>query len=325
MERVGVVVHPTRPVLDSLEVVERWAAEHGLEVVRLGSDEPLAPASGPASHTDVIVALGGDGTILKALHKATALKAPVLGVAYGSLGALTTVPREGLRDGLERFAAGAWRARTLPGLEIRAGGTHLGCAFNDLVLSRGRGTQLLVYVWMDGELYARVAGDGLIVANPLGSSAYSMAAGGSLLAEGVDAFLCTPLAMHGGCAPALAVAGTSVVTLELHPTHSGYYLDVDGFAVPTEALRFEIARRPAHGTLVTFDDTGTSLTRLRARGLISDSPRVVGKEQLREQLEETLSHSGDHPPADDPLPELERLEQAEPAEHPRAERGRRER
>src|SRR5262249_6075952 len=129
MERVGVVVHPTRPVFDSLEVVEQWAAEHGLEVVRLASGEPRAAPSEADGHMDVIVPLGGDGTILKALHKAAALNAPVLGVAYGSLGALTTVPREALRAGLDRFAAGAWRARTLPGLEIRAGGSYLGCAF----------------------------------------------------------------------------------------------------------------------------------------------------------------------------------------------------
>jgi NAD+ kinase len=211
----------------------------------------------------------------------------------------------------------------LPALEIRAGGRHVASAINDGVISRGRGTQLLVDVRVDGELYARLAGDGVIVATPLGSSAYSMAAGGSLLAEAANAFLCTPLAMHGGCAPPLAVAGASVVTLDVHPGHSGYYLDVDGFAVPTDALRFEVTTRAAYATLVGFDAATTALSRLRARRLIIDSPRVAGQDRLRALLQAAPSDSGQHPAADDPLSELERLEQSEPPEHPRTERGRR--
>jgi NAD+ kinase len=326
MERVGVVVHPTRPVLDSLEVLERWAADHGIELVQLATaEQPHVEPAGEVVSSDLIVALGGDGTVLKALHKSALAKAPVLGVAYGSLGVLTTVPRGELRAGLDRFAAGDWRARALPALDIRAGGRHLASAINDLVISRGRGTQLLVDVRVDGELYVRAAGDGVIVATALGSSAYSMAAGGSLFAEAADAFLCTPLAMHGGCAPPLGVAGSSVVALDVHPGHSGYYLDIDGFAVQTAALRFEVTRRSGYATLVAFDGTGTALSRLRARGLVSDSPRVLGQDRLRAQIQEALSHPGEHPAADDPLSELERLEQAEPAQHPRAERGTRQR
>jgi NAD+ kinase len=290
MERVGVVVHPTRPVLDSLEVVERWAAERGFELVQLAvGEQPRVAPAGEVVHSDLVVALGGDGTILKALHKSAAARVPVLGVAYGSLGALTTVPRGGLRAGLDRFAAGDWRARELPALEVRAGGELLARAINDLVIARGRGTQLLIDVHMDGELYTRLAGDGVIVATPMGSSAYSMAAGGSVLAAGADAFLCTPLAMHGGSAPPLVVAGASAVTLDVHPGHSGYYVDVDGFAVATDALRFEVTRGSAYATLVAFSDTDTALSRLRARGLIADSPRVLGQERLSAEIDDARS------------------------------------
>jgi hypothetical protein len=130
--------------------------------------------------------------------------------------------------------------------------------------------------------------------------------------------------MHGGCAPPLVVAGASAVTLDVHPGHSGYNLDVDGFAVPTEALRFEVSRRAAYATLVAFDDTSTALSRLRDRALIIDSPRVLGQERLRAQIDAARSDPRDHPAADDALSELERLEQSEPAQHPRSERGGRE-
>src|SRR5437588_2856481 len=110
MERVGLVVHPTRRVLDAVEVVESWTADRGLELVQIATGEqPRVAPAGEPSACDLIVALGGDGTILKALHASAGARTPVLGVAYGSLGALTAVPADELRAGLDRFAAGAWR------------------------------------------------------------------------------------------------------------------------------------------------------------------------------------------------------------------------
>jgi NAD+ kinase len=286
MERVGVLVHPTRPVHDALEVLKSWTAERGLDLVQIptGEQPPVAPP-GEVSACDLITALGGDGTILKALHAAARTGTPVLGVAYGSLGALTTVAQPQLRTGLDRFAAGDWRPRRLPALAVGAADAHLASAINDLVLVRGGGTQLILDLCVDGELYVRMAGDGIVVATPLGSSAYSMAAGGSLLAAGTTAFVCTPVAMHGGCAPPLVVADDREVTLEVHPGHGGFHLDIDGFRVETEAQRFAVRSEHAYATLVALDDSRTGLPALRERGLISDSPRVIGRDRRAPQVE----------------------------------------
>jgi NAD+ kinase len=286
MERVGLVVHPTRHVLDAVELVEGWTRDRGLELVQIptGEQPPVAPP-GEVGACDVIVALGGDGTILKALHLSAPARTPVLGVAYGSLGALTTVPRDELSTGLERFAAGDWHARELPALIVRAADAQVAAAINDLVVARGRGTQLMLDLCVDGQLYVRLAGDGMVVATALGSSAYSMAAGGPLLAADADAFVCTPLAMHGGSASPLVVAGDGEVTLELHPSHSGYYVDVDGFPVDTESRRFQVRREHAYAMLVALDDGGAGVETLRARGLISDSPRVIGQDRLAADME----------------------------------------
>jgi NAD+ kinase len=280
MERVGVVIHPTRAVVDALQVVESWTTDRGIELVQIpaGQQPPVAPP-GEVSAGDLIVAIGGDGTILKALHASSGKRTPVLGVAYGSLGALTAVPVDALTGALDRVAAGEWRARELPALVVRAGEARIAAAVNDLVVARGRGTQLLLDVCVDGELYVRLAGDGIVVATPLGSSAYSMAAGGSLLADGADSFVCTPLAMHGGCAPPLVVGAGGEMTLELHPGHSGFYVDVDGFAVETDARQFAVTREHPYATLVDLGDARTSLPSLRARGLIADSPRVLGQDR----------------------------------------------
>jgi NAD+ kinase len=279
MERIGVHVHPTRRVDDALEILRDWTLERGLELVQIPSgDQPTVAQTGEVTACDLIAALGGDGTILKALHASARTRTPVLGVAYGSLGALTTVPADDLHAALERFAAGEWHARRLPALDVDSEDARLVSAINDLVLARRGGTQLILDLCVDGELYARLAGDGLVIATPIGSSAYSMAAGGSLLAAGTNAFVCTPLAMHGGCAPPLVVAGDSEVTLEVHPGHGGFNVEVDGFRVETDAERFAVTSESAYATLVVLDDSRTGLPRLRARGLISDSPRVAGAE-----------------------------------------------
>jgi NAD+ kinase len=279
MERVGVLVHPTRPVQDAVEIVRCWTEDRGLRLVQIpaGEQPPVAPA-GEVSACDLVVALGGDGTMLKALHAAARTGTPVLSVACGSLGVLTTVPESELRAALVRFAAGDWQARHVPALDVGAGGAHVAWAINDLVLARRGGTQLVVEVWVDGELYVRMAGDGIVVATPVGSSAYSMAAGGSLLAAGTNAFVCTPLAMHGGCAPPLVVSDDQEVTIEIHPGHGGFDLEVDGFGVETEAHRFSVSSERAYATLVVLTGSRSGLPWLRERGLISDSPRVVARQ-----------------------------------------------
>jgi NAD+ kinase len=286
MECVGVIVHPTRPVRDALEVLKRWTQDRGLRLVQIRTGEqPWVAQPGEVTACDLITALGGDGTVLKALQAAGETQTPVLGVACGSLGALTTVTENELRTGLDRFAAGEWLARNLPALALAAEGRQLARAINDLVLARRGSTQLVVDVSVDQELYVRLAGDGIVVATPLGSSAYSMAGGGPLLAAGTNAFVCTPLAMHGGCAPPLVVPDNRAVRLEIHPGHGGFDLEIDGFRLDTEAQRFSVRSQYACATLVALDDSRSGLPWLRERGLISDSPRVAARERSALQAE----------------------------------------
>jgi NAD+ kinase len=276
MERVGVVVHPTRAVADAVEVLRRWTEERGLELVQVATgQQPVVAPAGEVGAEDLIAALGGDGTVLKALHAAHATGTPVLGVAYGSLGALSAVPQAALRAGLDKFASGDWSAQRLPALEVAASGERLSCAINDVVLIRRGGTQLMIDVAVEGDLYARVAGDGIAIATSLGSSAYSMAAGGPLLAPPTNNFVCTPLAMHGGCAPPVVLGERQSVTVRVHPSHGGFELDVDGFKLETEANEFRVSCEGSYATLVGLDGSCGGLTRLRDRELISDSPRIV--------------------------------------------------
>ena len=282
--RVALVVHPTRSVAVPLEQLERWAEETGGEVIQIpavsGPDRSVAP-HGELASGDLVVALGGDGTVLAALRAAAHVGAPVLGVACGSLGALTAVPADQIADALERFRAGDWTPRLLPALSVRPADAPETWAVNDFVVARHGAGQVAIDVWVGDELYARVAGDGLIVATPLGSSAYSMAAGGPLLVAGTQALVCTPLAMHGGSAPPVVVPAPSAVRVQVHPNFAGFDVELDGRPYPLEALDYRISLHDEKLTLVAFGELGFGVTALRKRGLITDSPRLLARDARR--------------------------------------------
>jgi NAD+ kinase len=267
-------------VRGAVETLERWTATHGVELIHVqaGDRQPSVTPSVDVRACDLIAAIGGDGTVLAALHAAARTDTPVLGVACGSLGALTTVSAAELRAGLDQVAGGEWWPRRLPALVVRAAEARAAFAINDLVLVRRGGNQLVVGVSVDDELYVRMAGDGVVVATPVGSSAYSMAAGGSLLVAQTNAFLCTPLAMHGGCAPPLVVPADGRVVLDVDPGHGGFELEMDGRRVESTARRFEVSIEAGYATLVGLGDPDSGLSGLRRRGLITDSPRVLARD-----------------------------------------------
>jgi NAD+ kinase len=278
MERIALVVHPTRPVSEAQATLERWAGEHGLPVFqppRVGSwDRQVAPPE-ELARGDLIVALGGDGTALAALRASAPFDAPVLGVACGSVGALTAVEADRLGGALERVASGDWSERRIPALAIEPDGGPGEWAINDFVVRRRLAAQVIADVSVDDELYVRLAGDGLIVASPLGSSAYSMAAGGPLLTSDTPAVVCTPMAMHGGHAPPLVVPASSTLQVRIHPTFAGFDIEIDGDVQPLEALDYRLSLHDAKVTLVSFGEPGRGIAGLRERRLISDSPRAL--------------------------------------------------
>jgi NAD+ kinase len=279
LRRVALVVHPTRDITLAVDALERWTAEQGLEMVQLAADggnRRIAPA-GTVEAADLVVALGGDGTMLAALRAAAPTGTPVLGVACGSLGAMSAIGGDHLGVALDRFRAGDWTVRSLPALSVQSA-AGADWAVNDFVVVRRGAGQIAAEIRVDDELYARLAGDGLIVATALGSSAYSMAAGGPILAGGTAAFVCTPMAMHGGSAPPLVVPADATLTVDVEPGHEGFDVEIDGRTRASAERRHRIALHPEKLSVVTFAPVGRGLTGLRGRGLITDSPRILARD-----------------------------------------------
>jgi NAD+ kinase len=281
--QVGVVVHPRRNVDVALAATRGWASRHGIAVGQVpipGQTRPVAEPVDVAA-CDLVLALGGDGTALAALHVAALASRPVLGVACGSIGVLTSVSADRLPSALERVAAGDWTPRRLPGLDIAARSHDERVAINDFVAIRDGTGQVITELTVDDELYARTAGDGVVIATPLGSSAYTMAAGGPILMPGTEGMVVTSLAHHGGVSPPLVVAPDSRIGLSVEPGYGGGRFEVDGQALAVPAREVTISLRRGYATLVTLADEEPLLTGLRRRGLLVDAPRILARDARR--------------------------------------------
>jgi NAD+ kinase len=274
--QLGLVVHPTRSLERVLEELKGWATGRCAvgQVPVAGQTREVAEPVAPED-CDLLVALGGDGTTLTALHAGAPSSRAVLGVACGSVGVLTSVAGDRAIEALQQVEAGSWTPVDVPGLEVAGSGDRVETAINDLTVIRDGPGQLLVSVVVDDVLYARVAGDGLVVATALGSSAYTMAAGGPILAPGVDGLVVTPLAPHGGSTPPLVVGADSRIALTIDPGHGGVRHEIDGRLASLDGELLTVRARPSYATLVRLADEEPRLSGLRRRGLVVDSPRVL--------------------------------------------------
>jgi len=286
-DRIGLVVHPRRELGRALGTVREWAERQGTELIQVdlpGQEQEVAPR-GDVGACDLVMALGGDGTTLAALRAAAAHRRPVMGVACGSLGALTTVTTDDLEDALDHVARGDFEQRPLPALVAEQDGEEL-TALNDLVLVRAGAGQVMYEVQVDGERFIRLAGDGLVAATPLGSSAYTLAANGPMLA-GAAGLVTTPLSPHGGVCPPLVTGADTRVTILLDTGNGGARIELDGQVHADlgqrEQATFELRFDPEFATLVSLGEEESVIAGLRRRRILMDSPRVLARDDREAQ------------------------------------------
>jgi NAD+ kinase len=280
-QQLGLVVHPTRSLDTVLETTAAWARAHGAKVGQVmipGQTRHVADPVDP-SDCEILLSLGGDGTALHALHAGAPAERPVLGIACGSVGVLTSVTGDDVGWALDQFAERRWCARAVPGLAIASSYEPVEVVINDMTLIRDGPGQVVIAIAVDDVLYVRVAGDGVVVATALGSSAYSMAAGGPILAPGVEGMVVTPLAPHGGSAPPLVTAPRSTLRLEVEQTYSRVRYDVDGRSMPRPGDVLTVRYQPEYAVLVELAEQESRLSGLRQRGLVRDGPRVLVRDR----------------------------------------------
>lgn len=153
-----------------------------------------------AHAADLLMVFGGDGTMLRVAHEIAGATTPILGINAGALGFLTGVPAHQLRTALKQIRDRQARLESRPLIEARVradGHTASFKALNDFVIARSATARLIeLEVSVDDEVLTRYRGDGLIVASPTGSTAYSLAAGGAIVSPSADVFALTPICPH---------------------------------------------------------------------------------------------------------------------------------
>jgi NAD+ kinase len=242
--RAGVVVHGRPETLgDASERLARAAAELGVEVVPIGMNENAATAC------DLVVALGGDGTMLRALHRLLGQGVPVIGVNFGRIGFLTSIAGSDLEAGLARAFAGDYKVVELATLQAEIGG-ELHVAVNDVVATSSvPGRMVELGTQIGGERLGVTACDGMICCTPSGSTAYNLSNGGPVIMRGLDAMALTFVAPHSLHArPLVAPPGLGLTVVNETPAVSVAIL-VDGHRVgdldPAESLAIEVGEQKA--------------------------------------------------------------------------------
>ena len=221
---------------DALRELVGLAREQGI-TVRLDSEETrkhpeiaalpgVEAAADLATDVEIAIALGGDGTILRALRSYAHTSVPVFGVNFGEIGFLATGEREDARTAFTHALAGDFETLTLPAIAVDASTALI--AINDVAIHRRAGERVaeLAYA-VGGQEVGRVRCDGLVVASPAGSTGYNLANGGPVLAWGVEGYVVSFIAPHSLTARALVVAPDDLLTVH-NRSASAVDISIDG-------------------------------------------------------------------------------------------------
>lgn len=258
---IGLVAHTGKTgVAELVGAVTREFKEKNIEVVIENNTAALAqrPGAGTiekvAARADLIVALGGDGTILNVVASTGDQLKPIFGINVGSLGFLTCVNSSAYREAVSAIAGGriAYSERALLDVELRQDKQVLSSlhALNDAVVSRGDLSRLIrLHTKVNGEPLTEFNADGLIVSTPTGSTAYSLSAGGPILSPDSGVFVITPICPHVLTNRSVIVSDSS--TIEIAPATAEYptFLSVDGREPVRVPAIGEVAIRRANVTL----------------------------------------------------------------------------
>lgn len=234
-ERVGVIPHPRRDVKDAARVVAAWARAHDAHAVARAQDDARLPEGIEripedelARTSDVLVSLGGDGTMLGALRLVAARPVPVLGVNLGNLGFLTEVEPQDLPAALDRVARGDITIEPHSALVVTVAG-EAEVAFNDVALARVPGAGFVhADLSVEGERHGYYRCDAIILATPAGSTAYSYAAGGPVISPAADGMLVTPASPMTGISRPVFLSADESVRLELAADGGEPAFEIDG-------------------------------------------------------------------------------------------------
>ena len=244
---IGLIAHPGKPGVG--ELINSLSAELTRHSMSILLEKQTATVAAQRSEltvaqvgekADLLVVAGGDGTILSVADQMGDVSTPIFGINVGSLGFLTCVNSQAFREAVECIASGkiTFSNRTLLGVILRDSKEKRApmIALNDAVFSRGELSRLIrLHTRVNGEALTEFNADGLIIATPTGSTAYSLSAGGPIMEPESGVFVITPICPHVLTNRSIIVSENSVIEVEASEPDYPVFLTVDG----REPLRIE--------------------------------------------------------------------------------------
>lgn len=226
------IAHTASDVENLLSLIERHGFDYAINqefarvveqlTCREVAAEKIYEHLGEQSEDDaVVVCCGGDGTLLEAVGRLGERAIPIAGINFGHLGFLTSATREGLEQFMADLAEGKLRVQRRMKLSVEGVGQRPLTALNEVAVQRLEASMLKVRAKVDSQTVARYNGDGVIVATPTGSTAYSLSAGGPVVAPECGCLLLTPLAPHNFGMRPLVVPESAEISLEIESRHGG--------------------------------------------------------------------------------------------------------
>jgi len=282
MHSVGLVLHPQRDSAEAVAAVLGWADERDItvygiadEIVRLNCAALPLSDRDLGRRADLIVSLGGDGTMLRAMRLSDGQQTPVLGVNLGKLGFLAEVDVPELPGALSAIDSKAFSIEPRLAIDATFGGRTV-TAFNDVAVVRVPGNpSALVSVNVSGQPFVSYAADAVIVATPTGSTAYSFSAGGPIVQPAVEALLVTPAAPHSAYNRGFVLSVADAVRLDMLPASGRLAVEVDGqvegYAEPGDQVTMRA--RPRAARVVRLGHT-TFYQRARRKLRLTDSAEI---------------------------------------------------
>jgi NAD+ kinase len=268
-----VLILPNKAKPKALELIDKLVAalkECGFESL-LATDTALSVACPRVNlaqvefwkQFDMVMVLGGDGTMLDVAKLIYPHEIPLIGVNLGHLGFLTQIECRNLETALDDLRRGNYQIEERTMIEAVVVRKQVCfdklCGLNELVVARGNSARLIrLETWIDGEYYTTYPADGLIVATATGSTAYSLSAGGPVVDPRLKGILITPICAHSLYARPLVLSENAAVKVILKAHHTDISLTADSHTIvalaPGDEIRFN--RAPNVTKLVKFNNQG---------------------------------------------------------------------
>lgn len=240
MHNIGIIVNTTKDKkLEITNSIVKWLESRGQKIMlsedvsdRLGMTQYGCAMKDMYKNADIIIVLGGDGTILGVARDVGKYETPLLGVNLGHLGFLTEVEIKDIFKSLEVVLSGGIiieKRFMLQAVVYEDGAPNDFYALNDVAITRGTLSRIVTLkTYINEDYVTTIIGDGLIIATPTGSTGYSMSAGGPIVSPNVSVMILTPICPHSFFTRSIVVSDMEIVRIEMTENHGDAFLTMDG-------------------------------------------------------------------------------------------------